>query len=161
MRITKKIDPLQRMEHIHAAGELQWDINQGKIAEARANKLLDRNRKIYLAGWTQGAAWAHKIAADDLDKIAAPWKPGEKYARLKPFPAQADRGCEFSDGSVETCYLVLLSFLEMIEEALSMPELDSWELAANRAICRFLRDDLKRALNAIEATEHVLGAETE
>ena len=71
MRITKKIDPLQRMEHIHAAGELQWDINQGKIAEAGANKLLERDRKIYLAGWTQGAALAHKIAADDLDKVSA------------------------------------------------------------------------------------------
>ena len=161
MRITKKIDPLQRMEHIHAAGELQWDINQGKIAEAGANKLLDRDRKIYLAGWAQGAAWAHKIAADDLDKISAPWKPGEKYARLKPFPAQADRGREFPDGSVDTCYQVLLSFLEMIEEALSMPEMKQRELAANKAICEFLRDDFKRALNAIEATEQVLGAESE
>jgi hypothetical protein len=161
MRITKKIDPLQRMEHIRAAGELEWDVNQGKIMNAGANKLLDRDRKIYLAGWTQGAAWAHKIAADDLEKLPSPWKASEKYAHLKPFPAQADRGREFPDGSVETCYQVMLSFLDMIEEALSMPELERRELAANKAICSFLRADFKRALNAIEATEQVLGAESE
>jgi hypothetical protein len=37
MRTTKKLDPFQRLEHIQAAGELQWDINQDKIVEAGAN----------------------------------------------------------------------------------------------------------------------------
>jgi hypothetical protein len=161
MHITKKIDPLQKMEHIHAAGELQWDINQGKIAKAGANPLLDRDRKIYMAGWTQGAGWAHKAIADEMLRVSAPWKSTGKYAEVTAFPAHADRGREFPEGSVETCYRVLLSFLEMVEEALSMPELERRELAANKAICRFLRDDFKRALNAIEATEQVLGAESE
>jgi hypothetical protein len=159
MRKTKKLNPLQRLEHINAAGELQWDINQGKIVEAGANPLLDRDRKIYLAGWGQGAGWAHKAIADEMLRLSSPWKPSEKYASVKPFPAQADRGREFPDGSVETCYQVLLSFLEMIEEAMVMPEMEKPDVAANKAICRFLRDDFKRALNAIESTEQMLGNE--
>ena len=39
MRTTKKLDPFQRLEHIQAAGELQWDINQDKIVEAGAKPL--------------------------------------------------------------------------------------------------------------------------
>lgn len=159
MRKTKKFDPLQRVEHMHAAGELQWDINQGKIVEAGANPLLDRDRKIYLAGFTQGAGWAHKAIAHEMLRRSSPWKPSEKYTDVKPFPAQADRGREFPDGSVETCYRVLLSFLEMVEEALSMPEMEKPDLAANKAICRFLRDDFKRALNAIETTDQMIGDE--
>ena len=159
MRITKKIDPLQRMEHIHAAGELQWDINQGKIVEAGANPLLDRDRKIYLAGWTQGAGWAHKAIADEMLQVSSPWKPGEKYVHVKSFPSQADRGREFPEESVEMCYRVLLSFLEMIEEALAMPEMERPEAAANKALCRFLREDFKRGLNAIETAEQLVGNE--
>ena len=159
MRKNKKIDPLQRLEHIRAAGELQWDINQGKIVEAGVDPLLDRDRKVYLAGWGQGAGWAHKAFADEMLRLSPPWKPSKKYAHVKPFPAQADRGREFPDGSVETCYRVLLSFLEMIEEAMVMPEMEKPDVAANKAICRFLRDDFKRALNAIEAAEQILGNE--
>ena len=48
----------------------------------------------------------------------------------------------------------------MIEEALAMPEMEKPDVAANKAICRFLRDDLKRALNAIEATEQMGGDES-
>jgi hypothetical protein len=148
------------MEHIHAAGELQWDINQGKIVEAGANPLLDRDRKVYLAGWTQGAGWAHKAIADEMLRVSSPWKPSEKYVHVKPFSAQADRGREFQEESVETCYRVLLSFLDMIEEALTMPEMEKPDLAANKAICRFLREDFKRALNAIETTEQMVGDES-
>lgn len=156
MRTTKKLDPFQRLEHIQAAGELQWDINQDKIVEAGAKPLPERDRKIYLAGWTQGAGWAHKAFADELQRISSSWKPGAEYAHVKPFPASADGGREFPDGSVETCYRVLLSFLEMIEEALAMPEMERADLAANKAICRFLRDDFKRALNAIETTGQIM-----
>lgn len=156
MRTTKKLDPFQRLEHIQAAGELQWDINQDKIVEAGAKPLLDRDRKIYLAGWGQGAGWAHKAIADEMQRISSCWKPGAKYAHVKAFPANAGRGREFPDGSMETCYRVLLSFLEMIEEALAMPEMESADMAANKAICRFLCDDFKRALNAIETTEQML-----
>ena len=157
MSRTKRIDPLQRMEHIHAAGELQWDINQGKIVKAGANPLLDRDRKIYMAGWGQGAGWAHKAFADEMLRVSSPWKSTGKYAQVTAFSAQADRGREFPDGSVETCYRTLLSFLEIIEEAMAMPEMEKPDLAANKAICRFLCEDFKRALNAIEMAEQMAG----
>jgi hypothetical protein len=157
MRTIRKLDPFQRLEHIQAAGELQWDINQDKIIEAGANPLLDHDRKVYLAGWIQGAGWAHKSFADEMSRLSSPWKPGAKYAHLGPFPAEADGRREFPDGSVESCYRVLLSFLDMVEEALAMPEMRKPELGANRAICQFLRDDFKRALNAIETTDQMMG----
>jgi hypothetical protein len=51
----------------------------------------------------------------------------------------------------------LLSFLEIIEEAIAMPEMEKPDLAANKAICRFLCEDFKRALNAIEMAEQMAG----
>lgn len=158
----KKFDPLQRLEHIRAAGELQWDINQGKIVEAGRDPLLDRDRKIYLAGWGQGAGWVHKTIADEVFRLSKPWKPKEKYAHVEPIPARTDdHSREFPDGSMETCYQVLLSFLEMVEEALAMPEMEKPEVAANKALCQILRDDFKRALNAIEMAEQMIGVEVE
>ena len=87
------------------------------------NPLLDRDRKIYLAGWGQGAGWKHKAIADEMLRMSKPWKPSAKYIDVKPFPAEADRCREFPDGSVENCYRVL-SFVEMVEEALAMPEME-------------------------------------
>jgi hypothetical protein len=161
MRTYKKLDPYQRLERIEAAGELQWDINQAKVSEAGATPMSDRDRKIYMAGWTQGAGWAHKAIADEiLLRATLSWKPHSKYAHLTPYPAEADGHREFPDGSVDTCYRVLLSFLEMTGEALAMPEMDKPELAANKAICQFLCEDFKRALNAIETTDQLIGKES-
>ena len=155
MRIRKKLDPYQRLEHIRAAGELQWDVNQGKIIEAGVNPLLARDRKIHLAGWGQGAAWAHKAIAGEFLDVKSP-KPEAKYADLKPFPADADRNREFPDGSVETCCRVLMSFLEIIDEALADPDMGKPELAATTAVCRLVSEDFRRALNAVEVTERML-----
>lgn len=161
MRTYKRLDPYQRLERIEAAGELQWDINQAKVSEAGATPMSDRDRKIYMAGWTQGAGWAHKAIADEmLLRATLSWKPHSKYAHLTPYPAEADGHREFPDGSVDTCYRVLLSFLEMTGEALAMPEMDKPELAANKAICQFLCEDFKRALNAIETTDQLIGKES-
>ena len=40
---------------------------------------------------------------------------------------------------------------------MAMPEMEKPDLAANKAICRFLCEDFKRALNAIEMAEQMAG----